>query len=77
MIEPSPCNAGIMVRLLGLSAPPCCVERICLQRKRGPLAAFIYFSWLSESLLLWHSKYACGEWETATEVRIWMEWTGP
>lgn len=38
-IEPSPCNAGIMVRLWGLSAAPCAalhsVERICMQRKRG------------------------------------------
>lgn len=47
--------------------------------KKRTAAAFIYFSPVSESLLLWHSKYAWGERGNChrhTEVGIWRE-SGP
>lgn len=76
-IEPSPCNAGIMVKLLKLSAA--CVLFYVEGDGKKAASAFIYFHHLSESLLFWHSKYACGEWGNChilAEVRTWIKWTG-
>lgn len=36
------------------------------KKEGGATAEFIYFRQLLGSLLLWHSKNARGEWETAT-----------
>lgn len=81
-IEPSPCNAGIMVKLSGLSAACvlCCAEwgGYACREKEGRCCLYLLSPALRvpAALALQTCLWRMGNCHMHAEVRIWIEWTG-
>lgn len=79
-IEPSPCNAGIMVKLLGLSAACalCCAEwrgYACREKESRCCIHLLSPAFrVPAALALQICPWRMGNCHMHAEVRIWIEW---